>query len=225
MKLLSVAIAVFRRDVSAEWRRKDVLTTVVMFGLLTVVTFVFAFDIARLPREEVVPGCLWVAYLFAGMLGLGRSAARDSQDGVTIGLLLSPADRGGIFIGKLLSHGLFMAIGELIVLIAAMLFFDLDGRHLTPAFFLVLFLGTFGFVAVGTVFAVIGQKSRLREVMLPVLLMPVLSPLVRAAVEATKIIMTPGSELDLSVWLQLLVGFDVIFGVAGFLLYGYVLEE
>ncbi len=217
--------AVFRRDLSAEWRQKDVLTTVIMFGLLTVVTFVFAFDPARHAREDVVPGCLWTAYLFAGMLGLGRSAARDSQDGGTIGLLLSPADRGAVYLGKFLSHSLFMAAGEAVVLIFSVVWFDLDQRHLTPWFFLVLLLGTLGFVAVGTVFAVVSQKSRLREVMLPVLLLPILAPMVMAAVEATTIILTPGGNEGLSAWLRLLSGFDFIFVVAGFLLYGFVLEE
>jgi heme exporter protein B len=222
---LQVTRAVLRRDLSAEWRQKDVLTTVIMFGLLTVVTFVFAFDPARHAREDVVPGCLWTAYLFAGMLGLGRSAARDAQDGGTIGLLLSPADRGAIYLGKFLSHTVFMVAGEAVVLLFSIVWFDLDQRHLTPWFFLVLFLGTLGFVAVGTVFSVISQKSRLREVMLPVLLLPVLAPMVMAAVEATALILTPGGNEGLGSWLKLLVGFDLIFAVAGFLLYGFVLEE
>lgn len=217
--------AIFRRDLSAEWRQKDVLTTVVMFGLLTVVTFVFAFDPARHAREEIVPGCLWTAYLFAGMLGLGRSAARDAQDGGTVGLLLSPADRGAVYLGKLFSHASFMIAGELVVLLFAIVWFDLDERHLTVPFFSIIALGTIGFVAVGTVFAVISQKSRLREVMLPVLLLPVLAPMVMAAVEGTALVLTPDAKESLGPWINLLVGFDVVFAVAGFLLYGFVLEE
>ena len=222
---LGVTRAVFRRDLSAEWRQKDVLTTVIMFGLLTVVTFVFAFDPARHAREEIVPGCLWTAYLFAGMLALGRSAARDSQDGGTIGLLLSPADRGAVYLGKFLSHATFMIAGEAVVLLFTIVWFDLDSRHLTGPFFLILLLGTLGFVAVGTVFAVVSQKSRLREVMLPVLLLPILAPMVMAAVEGTAIVLTPGGNEGLGEWLKLLVGFDFVFAIAGFLLYGFVLEE
>ncbi len=222
---LDVTRAVFRRDLSAEWRQKDVLTTVIMFGLLTVVTFVFAFDPARHAREDIVPGCLWTAYLFAGMLGLGRSAARDSQDGGTVGLLLSPADRGAVYLGKFLSHAVFMIAGEAVVLLFTIVWFDLDQRHLTGPFFLILLLGTLGFVAVGTVFAVVSQKSRLREVMLPVLLLPILAPMVMAAVEGTTIVLTPGGNEGLGEWLKLLAGFDFVFAIAGFLLYGFVLEE
>ena len=99
------------------------------------------------------------------------------------------------------------------------------GTSSSDATFSIIGLGTLGFVAVGTVFAVISQKSRLREVMLPVLLLPVLAPMVMAAVEGTALILTPDTNEGLAAWLKLLAGFDLIFVVAGFLLYGFVLEE
>jgi heme exporter protein B len=214
-----------RKDLSAEWRRKDVLTSVVMFGLITVVTFVFAFDPARHAREDIVPGCLWAAYLFAGILGLTRSAAKDSQDGGTQALLVSPADRGALYLGKLAALALFTLVGEAIVLLFAILWFDLGARHLTPAFFLIIALGTLGFVSVGTVFAAVSQKTRLREVMLPLLLLPVLSPIVMAAVEGTALVLSPAGTRGLGSWLQILAAFDIVFVTLGFLVYGYVLEE
>ncbi len=225
MSFWRVAHAVLRKDLSAEWRRKEVLTSIVMFGLLTVVTFVFAFDPSRHAREDVVPGCLWTAYLFAGMLGLSRSAAKDSQDGGMQALLVSPADRGAIYLGKLLSHAIFMVVGEVIVLLFAVLWFDLGSRQLTPAFFAFIVLGTLGFVAVGTVFAAVSQKTRLKEVMLPLLLLPVLSPIVMAAVEGTALVMSPEGPRGMKSWLQILVAFDIVFTTLGFLVYGYVLEE
>ncbi|HKK71045.1 MAG TPA: heme exporter protein CcmB [Candidatus Krumholzibacteria bacterium] len=220
-----VVAAVLARDVRAEWRRKDIFTTIVMFGLLTVVVFVFAFDPARHAREDVVPGTLWTAFFFAGILGLNRSAGRDGQDDQISGVVTSPADRGALYVGKILSNLVFMAVGELVVLVFAIFFFDLDERHLTGMFFLLLALGTLGFLAVGTVFAVIGQKTRLREVMLPVLLLPVLTPLLLGAVEGTAIIFTPGPDEGLGDWVQLAAVFDLIFLTAGFLLFGSVLEE
>lgn len=220
-----IVAAVLARDVRAEWRRKDIFTTIVMFGLLTVVVFVFAFDPTRHTREDVVPGTLWTAFYFAGILGLNRSAGRDGQDDQISGVVTSPADRGALYFGKILSNLVFMGIGEIVILLFAILFFDLDGRHLTGPFFLLMMLGTIGFLAVGTVFAVVGQKTRLREVMLPVLLLPVLTPLLLGAVEGTAIILTPGADEGLGDWIQLVAVFDVIFLTAGFLLYGYVLED
>lgn len=225
MSFLRIVGAVLARDVRAEWRRKDIFTTIVMFGLLTVVVFVFAFDPARHAREDVVPGCLWTAFFFAGILGLNRSAARDGQDDQIAGLVTSPADRGALYVGKLIAHMVFMVVGEAVILPLAIMWFDLDGRHLTGEFFTLLGLGTLGFLAVGSVFAVVGQKTRLREVMLPVLLLPVLTPLLLAAVEGTMIVLSPGENTGLSAWMQLLVGFDLMFLIAGFLLYGFVLED
>lgn len=225
MSFWRVVQAVLARDVLAEWRRKDIFTTFVMFGLLTVVVFVFAFDPNRHAREDVVPGALWTAFFFAGILGLNRSAGRDSQDDFLHGLITSPADRGAMYFGKLTAHLVFMGVGELVILALSIVFFDLDGRHLTPEFFLILVLGTLGYLAVGTVFAVVGQKTRLQEVMLPVLLLPVLTPLLLAVVEGTAIIFTPETNEGLWHWIQLMVAFDVMFVTAGFLVYGLVLED
>lgn len=217
--------AVIRRDVRAEWRRKDIFTTIVMFALLTVTVFVFAFDPARQLREDVVPGTLWTAFLFAGILGLNRSAGRDGQDDQISGVVTSPADRGALYLGKVLSNLVFMVIGELVVLVASAFMFDLDGRHLTGMFFLLLALGTLGFMGVGTVFALVSQKTRMQEVMTPILLLPVITPLLIGVVEGTKIIFTPGGNEGLSEWVQLVAIYDAIFLTAGFLLYGSVLED
>jgi heme exporter protein B len=225
MSFWRVVKAVLARDVLAEWRQKDIFTTFVMFGLLTVVVFVFAFDPSSHERQDVVPGALWTAFFFAGILGLNRSAGRDSQDDFLHGLITSPADRGAMYFGKLIAHLVFMGVGELVILALSIVFFDLDGRHLTPEFFLILVLGTIGYLAVGTIFAVVGQKTRLREVMLPVLLLPVLMPVLLGAVEGTAIILTPGGNEGLWSWIQLLAAFDIMFVTAGFLLYGLVLED
>jgi heme exporter protein B len=216
--------AVISRELRAEWRRRETLTTIVLFSLLTLVTFVFSFDPARHPREVVLPGALWTAIFFAGMLGLNRAAARDAADGGLIGVVLSPADRGLLYLGKLCAQFVFLVLAETILLLFAILWFDLDGRHLRLPLFALLLLGSLGFLSVGTVFAVIGQKTRLREVMLPVLLLPVLSPLILGLAEATAIVLA-GGERGLRPWFSLVGAFDLLFLTAGFLLYGFVLEE
>lgn len=220
-----IVAAVLARDVRAEWRRKDIFTTIVMFGLLTVTVFVFAFDPARQAREDIVPGTLWTAFIFAGILGLNRSAGRDSQDDQISGVVTSPADRGALYFGKVLSNLVFMVVGEAVVLIASAFMFDLDARHLTGMFFLLMALGTLGFIGVGTIFALVSQKTRMQEVMTPILLLPVITPLLRCVIEGTKIIFTPEGNDGLLPWIQLAAGYDIMFLTAGFLLYGFVLED
>jgi heme exporter protein B len=221
---VKLLLAVLARELRAEWRRRETVTTIVLFALLTLVTFVFSFDPARHPREVVLPGALWTAVFFAGMLGLNRSAARDAADGGLLGVVLSPADRGLLYLAKLCAQLVFLSLAEAVLLVFAVLWFDLDGRHLRPAFFALLGLGSIGFLSVGTVFAVIGQKTRLREVMLPVLLLPVLSPLILGLAEGTAIVLA-GSQTALRPWFSLVGAFDLMFLTAGFLLYGFVLEE
>ncbi|HEX9642040.1 MAG TPA: heme exporter protein CcmB, partial [Candidatus Krumholzibacteria bacterium] len=145
--------------------------------------------------------------------------------GVLTGIAMSPADRGWLYVAKIISHFVFMAVGETVVLLLSIVWYDLRSEHLTGMFFLVLLLGTIGFLAVGNVFVVIGQKSRLQEVMLPVLLLPVLSPLILGLVEATAIILASGPRGDLISWLQLIIAFDILFLGVGFLLYGQTLED
>lgn len=216
--------ALLRRELRAEWRRRETVTTIVLFALLTLVTFIFSYDPTRHAREDILPGALWTSIFFAGMLGLNRSAAREAGDGGLIGVVLSPADRGILYLGKVASQLIFLAISELVLLVPAILFFDLNSTHLTWRFFLMLALGSIGFLSVGTVFAVIGQKTRLREVMLPVLLLPVLMPLIMGLAEGTALILGADSS-GLGQWFNLVAAFDVLFLTAGFLLYGFVLEE
>lgn len=225
MSFWRVVAAVTTRDLRAEWRGREVLSTLALFSLLTVVVFVFSFDPSRHAREMVVPGTLWTSLYFAGLLGFSRSADRDARGGMLEQLRLSPADRGAVYVGKCLSHSVFLLAALVVVLPLMAVWFDLDGRHLTGPFFLLVALGLVAFVAVGTLFALVSSKSRLREVMLPVLLLPVLTPVVRAAVEGCALVISEGPWREVAEWVKVLAAFDGLFLVAGFLLYGHALEE
>jgi heme exporter protein B len=217
--------AVAYRDLRAELRNPETLLTIVLFALLTVFTFGFSFDTARTPREQVLPGILWTAFFFAGMLGLNRSAARDQADGVLTGIAMSPADRGWLYFAKILSHFVFMLVGEVVVLLLCIVWWNLRGEHLTGSFFLLLLLGTIGFLAVGIIFGVIGQKSRLKEVMLPVLLLPALFPIIVSVTQGMGLILAGDTSDKLLPWLQIVAFYDILFLGAGFLLYGLTLED
>jgi heme exporter protein B len=167
-------------------------------------------------------GAMWVAFNFAGFLGLGRSVALERDKGSLDGLLLCPVDRGTIFLGKFLGNLLFITLVEIISVPIFAALFDLDVFQ--PLLLLALFLGTLGFAAVGTLLAVMAASTRSREVLLPVLMFPILLPVVIASVRATTLILTRQTS-DLGAWLNLLGAYDVLFLAISYAVFDRVVEE
>ena len=161
--------------------------------------------------------------MFAGILSLNRSFAVEKEEGCTQALLLAPVDRGAIYIGKLLSNLIFMLTTELIILPLFIVLFNLNITGGIPLLVLVFFLGTLGFASVGTVFSAIAANTRMREVMLPILLLPVTVPVLIAAVETTSFAI--GVRDDASFWFKLLIVYDIVFTITSFLIFEYVIEE
>ena len=217
-------LALVGKDVTVELRRKESVTSMMMFGVLVTVIFNFAFEPSGAQSVLVAPGVLWVALTFAGMIGLNRSLAIDLDNDSLQGLLLAPVSRGNLYIGKVLSNFLFMLVADAIILPLFIVFYDL--RLDTQLLWLVLIavLGTFGFATVGTILSVISANTRMSEVMLPVLQIPLTLPMILAAVAATVAVLTDEGE-GLSSWMNLLIGFDIIFFVVSYLLFDYVVEE
>ncbi len=211
------------KDVFLELRTKDVITSVVVFALLVGVIFNFAFDPTPDVIALVVPGILWVAITFAGVLGFNRSFILEKDNGSLDGLLLCPVSRDVIYFGKLLGIVVFMMVMEAILLPLFSVLYNFS--LLDPLLFFIAFIATLGFAAVGTLFSAIAVNTRSREVMLPVLLLPVAAPVLIAAVEATAVIMDGGTLGQIGRWWQILVAFDVIFLVVAAFLFGTVLEE
>ena len=171
----------------------------------------------------VAPGIIWVAVSFAGTLGLNRAFVIEQDKGSLAGLLLAPVDRATIYFGKMLGNLLFMLVVEAFLLPLVMVFFNLP--LLTGPHLLVLFLGTFGFAAVGTIFAGIAVNTRAREVLLPILLFPVLVPVLVAGVKMTGGLLDGETLADLADWLRLVVIFDLVFALVAYLTFEYVVEE
>ena len=220
---LSPILTLAWKDIMLELRTKDVITTVFMFAFLAAIIFNFAFDPSPAALALVVPGILWVAFTFAGVLGFNRSFVLEKDKGSLEGLLLCPVSRDVIYFGKLLSLFTFMLVVEAILfpVFAVLYNFSL----FDPKLFLVAALATLGFAGVGTLFSAIAVNTRSREIMLPVLLLPVAVPVVIAAVEATRAILDGASWSDVGRWWQLILAFDVIFLVVSSFVFGAVLEE
>jgi len=223
MKFWQAVGAIIWKDIRAELRTKDIFSSMFVFALLSVILFNFAFELRVPAMKMVVPGIVWVAITFAGTLGLNRAFVIEQDKGSLAGLLLAPVDRSAIYFGKLLGNLLFMFAVEIIILPLVMVFYNLS--LLTPAHLLVLFLGTYGFAAVGTVFSAIAVNTRAREVMLPILLFPVLLPVLIAGVKMTGALLDGEALSTLGNWLQIVAVYDIGFTIVAYLTFGYVMEE
>lgn len=213
---------VVRKDLTIEFRGRDALVSAIVFTLLVLLIFNFALDLTGAAVATIAPGVLWVTIIFAGMLLLGRTFARERESGALQGLLLAPLDRGALFVAKLLVNLILLGVVELIALPAFAALYNLalaPGRLL-----LVTLLGTLGFVAVGTLFAAVAANTQAREALLPLLLFPVLVPVIIGAVKATGEAVV-GSVGEGPPWLGLLVAFDAIFLALAYVVFDYVLEE
>ncbi len=211
------------KDILSELRTKDIVTSILVFALLVIVIFSFAFEPGAGNVGLVAPGVLWAAFAFAGVLGLNRSFAVEKEKGRLEGLMLCPVDRSVIYLGKMLSSLAFMLAVEAIVLPIFSVLFNLP--IFMPKLMLIIVLATIGFATVGTCFAALAVNTKAKEIMLPILFFPVVVPVIIAAVEATGLVLDGGSWSSLASWLQIMAAFDVIFLVVSLLVFEFILEE
>ncbi len=225
MELVRTAWTVFAKDLRVEWRNRETLALMCVFGLLLV--FLFNFTLANDQQEKLrtLPVVLWVTFAFVGILGFNRSFAAERENACLEGLMLTPADPGAIYLGKMAANFLFLAFTELVIVIIASLWYNFSFLPTLGWFALTCFLGTLGYVAVGTIFGAIAANTRMREVMLPVLQFPVAVPVFVGAIEATSGALRHQPVAEYAVWLKLLAAFSVVFVVLSYLLFEYVLEE
>jgi len=225
MSYLRKILAIIGKDIVAELRTKEMFSAMFVFAVLVIVVFNFAFDL-RVSGErvrQVAPGALWVAFAFSGILGLNRAFIVEKDRGCLEGLLLAPVDHTAIFFGKMASTILFMLVVEAFMLPVFTAFFGIN--LFDPWLLLVIVLGTVGFAGVGTLLSAMTAQTRAREVLLPILLLPVAAPVLIAAVKATAGILDGLALGEIALWLQLLLAFDIIFPAVAFMTFDYVVKE
>ena len=216
--------AIIFKDIVIEMRSKESISSMLMFGILVLVVFMFAFEAGGLDKTLIGPGELWVAYSFAAILGLNRSLSMEIDNDCLQGLLLAPLGRGELYLGKVASNFTFMIIAEFIVL---PVFFVLNNLNFDQRFLGVggiSMLGTLGIAAVGTILSTISANTRMKEVMLPILQIPLTVPVVIAAVEATSQILN-SEKPEISAWLTILAGFSIVYLTVSYLVFEFAVEE
>jgi heme exporter protein B len=225
MSYLRKISAIVWKDIVAELRTKEMFSAMFVFAVLVIVVFNFAFDLRVSGQRvrEVAPGALWVAFAFAGILGLNRAFASEKDGGCLEGLLLAPVDHTAIYFGKMISTALFMVVVEALMLPVFTAFFGVNLFDLRLVF--VVLLGTVGFAGVGTILSAMTAQTRAREVLLPILLLPVAAPVLIAAVKATSGILDGLTMAEIATWWQLLLAFDVLFPAVAFMTFDFIVKE
>ena len=223
--MLAKIWTIFRKDLLIELRTKDSLNAMLLFGIVVLVVFNFALESMRDTIRSAVPGVLWVSFAFSGTLGLNRIFAAEKENSCLQGLLMVPMERGIIFLGKMLAASVFMLFTEAVIFLFTLVFFNLKVWREIPYLILVFVLGTLGFTAVGTLLSAISVNTKMREVLLPVILFPVAIPILINAVEATSIILNTVDYRVLKLPLTMISVFTIVFVTLAYLLFEYVLED
>jgi heme exporter protein B len=215
--------AVVWKDLAAEWRSRELLSAMLVFALLVIFIFNFALELDPATRASVTSGVLWVTFVFAGTLGLNRSLAVEKDRGCLDGLLLAPVDRTAIYFGKMIANLIFMLSVAVIVLPLYSILYNTN--LFNPGLLLVIFLGSEGYVAVGTLLAAMAVQTRTRDILLPILLFPVIVPVLVAAVKASGGYLDALPVEEIRPWINLLLVYDVVFTAVAFMVFEFVVEE
>jgi heme exporter protein B len=218
------AFTVAWKDVLVERRSKETLNSLVFFSLLLLFVFQFALGPDRDRLVETLPGLFWLGFILAGLLGLGRSFLIERDHDCWEGLVLAPGDKAAIYVGKLAGNLLLMLIVAALLLVLFALFFNADLGRALPALSVVAMLGTVGIAAIGTLFSAITVSVRARELIFPVLLLPIVVPVLLASVTGTEAALAGEPLAAVSHWLELLIAADVIYLVVGLLTFDAILE-
>jgi len=213
------------KDLLSEVRSRENISSMFFFALIVILIFSFSFSMDLQTARSLMPGIMWVAFVFTGIIGLGKSFSAELQNDCLENLQMNPIPRGAIYLGKLASNLLFMLIVEVILFPLFVIFFNLDVFENIPLFVLILIAGTLGVSAVGTLFSAMTVQIRAREVMLPILLLPLIVPVMIGAVEATGGVLSGQPVITYRPWIELLVVFDIIFTIVSFWMFEFILDH
>lgn len=220
---LRAVAAIVWKDLTAEFRSRELILSMGTFALLVILIFNFSLELDARTRATVTSGVLWVTFVFSGTLGLNRSMAVEKDNGCLDGLLLTPVDRTVIFFGKAISNLVFMFIVELAILPIYSIFYNTN--LFNPGLIAVIMLGSIGYVTIGTLLSSMAVHTRTRDIMLPILLFPLVFPVLLPAVRASSFYLQ-AYEMEY-IWPQIniLIAFDVIYIALAIMLFDFVVEE
>lgn len=225
MSLWRAALFVLQKDLQIELRTGEVVVTTGLFATLVTLLGSLSFFIDDESARLVAPGVLWVTVAFSGVLAMSRTWARERDNDVFRGLLLSPAPRAAIYLGKLFGTLVFLAMVELVVVLEVALLFNLELGKVIGPLALLLGLGTLGFAAAGNLFAAMGVRTSARDLVLAVALFPVIAPALLSGVVGTRELLAGAPLHEIGSWIRILIAFDVTFLTAGVLLFEPLLSD
>jgi len=225
LKHLSHLSALLWKDLLIELKSRETIISMFLFSVIVILIFNFAFEGDIKTITKLSPGLMWTTFLFFGVLGLNRSFTLEKENNSLQGTLLAPVDRSVIYLGKFISNLIFVLFVELISLPLFAIFLNVNLFENFSNLWLILLLGTIGFISVGTLFSAISVNTKMREVMLPLLLFPISTPAFIASVKCTSAILRNRPIETYSNWLGILILFDVVFFVTSFLIFEFVVEE
>ena len=220
---LSTAWVLVWKDLVQEWRSRDVLTSMFAFAVLSLFIFNYALELSPIDRAEIAPGLIWVVMVFAGTLGSNRSFAAEQDQGSFEGLMMAVPELSVIYLAKMITNLLMMfGLAILVIPIYSLLYnqslFDLR-------FFGILMLGAWGYSAAGTLISSMTVQTRMRDLLLPVLLFPLLLPVNMAVVKSSSAIIAVSAVPEFQSWINLLLVYDVIMTVVSIMVFEYVIRE
>lgn len=224
-EIVATAWVIARKDLAIEFRTRTAFLSALIFALLGLVIFYYAWDPTAVSAIDLAPGVLWVIFTFSGLLGLNRSFSVESADHAIDGLLASPASRESIFIGKALANLVFVAAVQLVAVPALAIFYNLPLLEIAAPLLAVAALAAIGLVVVGTLFSAMAANTRLAELLLPILALPFFVPIVMAAAQATARLLSGRPVAEAGAWIKLLLAYDLVFAVACTLAYAYTIED
>lgn len=222
--ILTDAFTIAGKDLRSELKTKQTIGMMLVFSALVILIFSFAFDPTNNMVKAVIPGLVWIITIFSGILGLNRSFVTELENNCLTGLRSAPIDPASIYIGKIIANLSLVTIVQVVAIPALFLLFNyrFTGSYLW--FIFIMISGTFGFIIVGTFLAALAANAKNSEMLLPVLLLPLISPLIIAAVQATDVVLENEDITSAISWLQMMVAYDLLFLAACFLLFEYIME-
>ncbi len=224
MKYLKAVFTIVKKDILMEIRTKETVNATVVFGILITIVFSFISEPASNTEREVAGGIFWMAITFSGILGLNKTMMSEINGGNFEALMLAPIDRSAIFFGKVVSNFLFLVLLEIILIPLFLVFYNINlVSHWLMV--VIILLATYGYSVTGTLFSMISVRTKTREIMLPLLMLPILVPIIIAAILSTNVFLFNHDYVYSYSWIKLMAVFDIIFTAVIFGIFGIIIEE